>query len=83
MGQKQKVHAEANAENISGPHEVGQPKAASISSIRLRLYFLLWPHVVFSALAPYYIVFLGLLGPTSNGFSASLYMCINIVGGRN
>jgi len=28
MGQKQKIHAEAHAENISGPHDVGRPSAA-------------------------------------------------------
>jgi len=28
MGQKQKIHAEANAENTSGPHDVGWPSAA-------------------------------------------------------
>ena len=28
MGQKQKIHAEANAENTSGPHDVARPSAA-------------------------------------------------------
>jgi len=28
MGQKQKTHAEANAEKTTGPHDVGRPSAA-------------------------------------------------------
>ena len=28
MGAKQKIQAEANAENTSGPHDVGWPSAA-------------------------------------------------------
>jgi len=47
---------------------------ASIFSICLRLYFLLWPRIVFSALGPYCIVFLGRLGPNINVCSSSLYV---------
>jgi len=62
MGPKQKTQAEANAENTSGPHDVGRPSAAphhvvaaaegpaTISSIGFRLA---------SALAPYCIVCFG------------------------
>jgi len=54
--QKQKIQAEANAENTSGPHEesphVGGRRPPHIMwptstfSICLPLYFLLWPHIV-------------------------------------
>ena len=81
MGQKQKIQAETNAANSIGqhdesPHGGGRrpPRTmwpASIFSICLCLYFLLWPDIVFSALAPYCIVFLGRLGPKTYIFSAS------------
>lgn len=62
MGQKQKLHAVANAESTSGPHDVRRPSAAlhhlwpvNISSICSCMDFLFLPHLVFSAFTPYCI----------------------------
>ena len=68
MGQKDHMYAEANAQNTSGPHDESPHGGGrrrpphimwsfNIFSICLRLHFLLWPHIVISALAPYCIAF--------------------------
>ena len=66
MGQKQKIHAEASAENVSGPHDVGRPSAPSphgdssggplLFSAFASAYIVCFvPHIVFSAFGPYCI----------------------------
>ena len=99
MGQKQKMHAESTAGNTSGPHDESQHGGgrrpphimwpASICRIRLRMHFLLLPHIVFSAVGSYYIVFLGRLGiqihifqlPCTQDYSFLYSRCTPVVAG--
>jgi len=63
MGQKQNIHAEAKAENTSGPHDESPHGGgrrpphimwpASIFKICIPMYFLVLLHIVFSAFGPY------------------------------
>lgn len=65
MGRNQKMHAEANDRNTSGPHDVGRPppvvvhhvafESACVSLFCPILYCLLSPHIVLSAFDPYCI----------------------------
>jgi len=62
MGQKQKIHAEENAENTSGPHDESTHGGgrrphhiACIFSICTHMHFLRLPHIVLSAFGPYCI----------------------------
>ena len=70
MGQKQEIHAEANAEHTSGPHDVGRPLAAPHHMAAAaggrqtvlihhvtRWYFQHLPPHVISVFASYYIFY--------------------------
>lgn len=84
MGSKQKIQAEATDANNSGARGGRHPNATLHHVARqffrlcLRLYFLLWTHVVFSVSAPYCIVFQGRLGSQIHVCSASLYIFVGI-----
>ena len=62
MGPKQKIQADANAENTSGPHDVGRPSAIPDDMVD-HLHFQEVPRLVCYAFAPSFIfVLLPLIG---------------------
>ena len=80
MGQTLTIHAEAKDENVvrggrrPPPHHV----VLCFSQHLRPLYLLLWRLIEHSPLGPFYIVFLGRLGPQIIVFSASLSLALKV-----